>query len=46
MAIFLVIAGWPEAEFWLRRQASYNLAQVRKVDNRIGGERDWLQPMG
>ena len=30
MAIRLEKAGWSNAEFWLRRQTSYNLAQVRK----------------
>jgi addiction module HigA family antidote len=30
MAIRLEKAGWSNAEFWLRRQASYDLAQARK----------------
>ena len=30
MAIRLEKAGWSNADFWLRRQASYNLAQARK----------------
>ena len=29
MALRLEKAGWSNAEFWLRRQASYNLAQAR-----------------
>lgn len=29
MAIRLEKAGWSNAEFWLRRQASYRLARVR-----------------
>ena len=29
MAIRLEKAGWSNAEFWLRRQATYNLAQAR-----------------
>jgi plasmid maintenance system antidote protein VapI len=35
MAIRLEKAGWSNAEFWLRRQASYDLAQARKRQNRI-----------
>ena len=30
MALRLENAGWSDAEFWLRRQASYDLAQARK----------------
>ena len=30
MALRLEKAGWSNAEFWLRRQASFDLAQVRK----------------
>ncbi len=33
MAIRLEKAGWSDAEFWLRRQVSYDLAQARQ-----GGE--------
>ena len=29
MALRLEKAGWSNADFWLRRQASYNLAQAR-----------------
>ena len=30
MAIRLEKAGWSNAEFWLRRQTSYDLAQARR----------------
>ena len=30
MAIRLEKAGWSNAEFWMRRQASYDLAQARQ----------------
>ena len=30
MAIRLEKAGWSSADFWLRRQASYDLAQARQ----------------
>lgn len=30
MALRLEKAGWSTAEFWLRRQANFDLAQVRK----------------
>ena len=35
MAIRLEKAGWSTAEFWLRRQAAYNLAQARQNEARI-----------
>ena len=35
MAIRLEKAGWSSAEFWLRRQASYDLAQARRGEDRI-----------
>ena len=35
MAIRLEKAGWSNAEFWLRRQATYDLAQARKCEDRI-----------
>ena len=35
MAIRLEKAGWSNADFWLRRQTSYDLAQVRKDEDRI-----------
>ena len=39
MAIRLEKAGWSNAEFWLRRQASYDLAQARKHEDRIKVQR-------
>ncbi|MCY4132072.1 MAG: HigA family addiction module antitoxin [Nitrospira sp.] len=39
MAIRLEKAGWSTAEFWLRRQTSYDLAQARKGEDRINVER-------
>ena len=35
MAIRLEKAGWSNAEFWLRRQTTYDLAQARKGEHRI-----------
>ena len=35
MAIRLEKVGWSNAEFWLRRQTSYDLAQARKNEGRI-----------
>lgn len=35
MAIRLEKAGWSNAEFWLRRQTTYDLVQARKDENRI-----------
>jgi len=35
MAIRLEKAGWSNAEFWLRRQAAYDLAQARKDERHI-----------
>ena len=35
MAIRLEKAGWSNAEFWLRRQTTYNLAQARRSQGRI-----------
>lgn len=32
-------AGWSNAEFWLRRQAAYDLAQARQNEDRIVVER-------
>ena len=32
MAIRLEKAGWASADFWVRRQASYDLAQARMAD--------------
>ena len=39
MAIRLEKAGWSNAEFWLRRQITYDLAQARKGQDRINVER-------
>ena len=39
MAIRLEKAGWSNAEFWLRRQTTYDLVQARKGENRINVER-------
>ena len=39
MAIRLEKAGWSNAEFWLRRQTTWNLAQARKDEDRINVER-------
>ena len=39
MAIRLEKAGWSNAEFWLRRQASYDLAQARRHEDEIKVER-------
>ena len=44
MAIRLEKAGWSNAEFWLRRQTSYNLAQARKNEDRIEVTRYEPQP--
>lgn len=43
MAIRLEKAGWSNAEFWLRRQAAYNLVQARRSEDRIKVER--YQPL-
>ena len=39
MAIRLEKAGWSNADFWMRRQAAYDLAQARKNEDRIKVER-------
>ena len=39
MAIRLEKAGWSNAEFWLRRQTTYDLAQARSKQNKINVER-------
>ena len=44
MAIRLEKAGWSSADFWLRRQASYDLAQARKGADTIQVERYQPQP--
>ena len=43
MAIRLEKAGWSNAEFWLRRQTSYDLMQARKSEDQIKVERYQLQ---
>ena len=35
MAIRLENAGWSNADFWLRLQSSYNLAQARRCEDHI-----------
>ena len=35
MAIRLEKAGWSTAEFWLRRQTAYDLAQARRTEEEI-----------
>jgi len=44
MAIRLEKAGWSSAEFWLRRQTTYDLVQARKGQDRIDVERYKPQP--
>ena len=39
MAIRLEKVGWSNAEFWLRRQTTYDLVQVRKREDEIKVER-------
>ena len=39
MAIRLEKAGWSNAEFWMRRQTSWDLVQARKDEDRINVER-------
>ena len=39
MAIRLEKVGWSNAEFWLRRQTSYDLAQARRGEDQIKVER-------
>ena len=44
MAIRLEKAGWSSAEFWLRRQTAWDLAQARRNEDRIEVERYQPQP--
>ena len=44
MAIRLEKAGWSNADFWMRRQAAYDLAQARKSEDLILVERYQPQP--
>ena len=46
MAIRLEKAGWSTADFWLRRQSSYDLAQARGSEDRIKVARYEPQPTG
>ena len=45
-AIRLEKAGWPNAEFWLRRQAAYDLVQARRGEDQIEVERYQPRPTG
>ena len=44
MAIRLEKAGWSNAEFWLRRQSTYDLVQARRHEDRIDVQRYRMQP--
>ena len=44
MAIRLEKAEWSNAEFWLRRQATYDLVQARRREHRLRVERYQPQP--
>ena len=44
MALRLEKAGWSNAEFWLRRQTTYDLVQARKHQDRIQVQRFRPQP--
>ncbi len=44
MALRLEKAGWSNAEFWLRRQTTYDLVQARKHQDRIQVQRYRPQP--
>ena len=44
MAIRLEKAGWSNAEFWLRRQTSFNLARARMSEDQIKVRRYEPQP--
>ena len=53
MAIRLEKAGWSNADFWMRLQAAYDLAQARKREDRIRVDLDLMparleerQPVG
>ena len=39
MALRLEKAGWSNAEFWLRRQTSYDLAKARRTEDQLKVER-------
>ena len=40
IALRLEKAGWSNAEFWLRRQTTYDLVQVRKDTGSISNDSD------
>ncbi len=44
IAIRLEKADWSNAEFWLRRQATWDLVQARKDQDRIDVERYQQRP--
>ena len=44
MAIRLEKAGWSNAEFWLRRQTTFDLVQARKSEDQINVRRYQPQP--
>ena len=44
MAIRSERAGWSNAEFWLRRQTTWDLVQARKDEDRINVEPYQPQP--
>ena len=44
MTLRLEKAGWSNAEFWLRRQTTYDLVQARKDQDRIDVQRYRPQP--
>ena len=44
MALRLEKAGWSNAEFWLRRQTTYDLVRARKDEDRIHVQRYRPQP--
>ena len=39
MALRLEKAGWSNADFWLRRQTSYDLARARQTEDQLKVER-------
>ncbi len=45
MALRLEKTGWSNAEFWLRRQTTYDLVQARKDQDRIDVQRYRPQPI-
>ena len=46
MAIRLEKAGWSNAEFWLRRQTSYDLTKARRNEGQIKVKRYQPQEVG